>query len=116
MSYGGDVGGWVEENSSTKYLLFYDKKPDTASFSSIWFRELKNMTPETIFLQSNDSIQVSNPQATNAGVLFYEEQQDSTITVKGLLIDPLTMIGLDTVSIVTVHEPVKMVANSDYVL
>jgi len=118
MIYGGINGnsGFVEEDSLTKYLLFYDKKPDTASFSSIWFRELKNMTPETVFLESNDSIQVSNPQATNAGVVFYEELHDSTITIKGLLIDPLTMTGLDTVSVVTVPEPVKIVANSDYIL
>ncbi len=103
------------EDSATAYLLFYDKQPDTATYSSIWYRELRTMTPETVFLQSNDSVQYSNPQATNSGVIFYEEKRDSTIAVKGLLIDPLTMNGLDTITVCTIQSPVKMVANAWYV-
>ena len=107
--------GSIYEDNSSVYLLFYDKQPDTATYSSIWCRELKTMTPETVFLQSNDSVRYSNPQATNSGVIFYEERRDSTVTVKGLLIDPLTMTGLDTVTVFTTQAPVKMVANSMYV-
>ncbi|MCD6366500.1 MAG: T9SS type A sorting domain-containing protein [Bacteroidales bacterium] len=116
MIYSSNYTGYsAEEDSSTAYLLFYDKQPDTALYSSIWYRELRTMSPETVFLQSNDSVRVSNPQATNSGVVFYEERQDSSITVKGLLIDPLTMTGLDTVTVFTTQAPAKMVANSMYV-
>jgi len=104
------------EDSTTAYLLFYDKQPDTVSYSSIWYRNLRTMVPETVFLPSNDSVQVCNPQATSNGAIFYEEQHDTLVTVKGLLIDPLTMDKLDTVTVFTLPAPVKMVANAYFVL
>ncbi|MCF6185278.1 MAG: T9SS type A sorting domain-containing protein [Bacteroidales bacterium] len=114
MIYSGNQSTY--EDSTTAYLLFYDKTPDTASYASIWYRDLKNMGPETVFLQSNDSVRYCNPQATNAGVIFYEEWHDTLVSIKGLLIDPLTVSGLDTVTVTTLPPPLKMVANAGSVL
>ena len=117
MISGHPIRSWGQfEDTNTCYTMFYEKRVDSLSYSSIWCKELRTLSDETIFISSNDSLKVTNPQATHSHVVFYEEETDSITKVKALLINPSTLAHLDSLEIFSSQTLDKFVANHTYIL